>query len=42
MKMFKLKVHSACVKNTKDIWDMEEVIKGTHIDDLEDPSPQPE
>ncbi|KAK2868537.1 hypothetical protein Q7C36_000408 [Tachysurus vachellii] len=35
-------VHSACVKNTKDIWDMEEVIKGTHTDDFEDPRPQPE
>lgn len=37
-----LKVHRTCGKNTKDIWDMEEVTEGTHSDDLEDPRPQPE
>ncbi|KAK3513790.1 hypothetical protein QTP70_028885 [Hemibagrus guttatus] len=35
-------VHCTYVKNTKDIWDMEEVTEGTHFDDLEDPRPQPE
>ncbi|XP_053343050.1 protein PIH1D3 isoform X1 [Clarias gariepinus] len=29
-------------KNTKDIWDIEEVTDGTHFDDLADPRPQPE
>ncbi|XP_058274027.1 protein PIH1D3 isoform X2 [Hemibagrus wyckioides] len=37
-----MKVHRTCGKNTKDIWDMEEVTEGTHSDDLEDPRPQPE
>ncbi|XP_053507227.1 protein PIH1D3 isoform X2 [Ictalurus furcatus] len=35
-------VNSAYVKNTKDIWDVEEVTEGTHFDDLADPRPQPE
>ncbi|XP_066508977.1 dynein axonemal assembly factor 6-like [Hoplias malabaricus] len=29
-------------KNTTDIWDVEEVTEGTHLDDLTDPRPQPE
>ncbi|KAF4076627.1 hypothetical protein AMELA_G00217240 [Ameiurus melas] len=35
-------VNSTYVKNTKDIWDVEEVTEGTHFDDLADPRPQPE
>ncbi|XP_053507230.1 protein PIH1D3 isoform X5 [Ictalurus furcatus] len=35
-------VNSAYVKNTKDIWDVEEVTEGTHFDDLADPRPQPD
>ncbi|KAL7842428.1 hypothetical protein SRHO_G00241170 [Serrasalmus rhombeus] len=36
-------VNSAYLKkNTKDIWDVEEVMEGTHLNDLADPRPQPE
>lgn len=38
----KWKANSAYVKNTKDIWDVEEVAVWTHFDDLADPRPQPE
>ncbi|KAI4885460.1 hypothetical protein NFI96_014411 [Prochilodus magdalenae] len=40
---FMCKVNSAYLKkNTKDIWDVEEVTEETHLDDLADPRPQPE
>ncbi|XP_072525190.1 dynein axonemal assembly factor 6 [Salminus brasiliensis] len=36
-------VNSAYLKkNTKDIWDVDEVTEGTHLDDLADLRPQPE
>ncbi|KAF7692628.1 protein PIH1D3 isoform X2 [Silurus meridionalis] len=35
-------VSSTYVKNTKDIWDVEEVTEGTHFNDLADLRPEPE
>ncbi|TSY27773.1 Protein PIH1D3 [Bagarius yarrelli] len=34
--------HSECEKNSKDIWDMEEMYEGAHLEDLCDSRPQPE